>query len=95
MNNEDKILNQLSELTKAVYNNSIRTKRVEKALMGDPTIGHNGLVKRLEIQEDKSHETDKKFEKQEIEKAKQKWFAMGVGAGSGGFFAWLTKYLVG
>ncbi len=88
MSKEEEILIALQRLEKTVNNNSVRTQRIEKKLIGDKEMEIPGLIGEVEDL--------KKFKrKEELNKAKQRGIIAGISLAFGAFGTWIKQQFGG
>jgi hypothetical protein len=95
MTNEDKILEEIrlmrseqEALKKAVYSVSVRTKRLERSLVGDKDYSQKGVFAKVQEHEDF-------IIKHRLTESKRAGVIIGISAASGGLVAWLKSLIIG
>lgn len=80
-----KILSKLEDIEKQGANNSIRTQRIERLLIGDKDYDQKGIVH--DVADAKEY-----IQKDKQRKAQQTGMVIGVSAASGGLIAWIKSF---
>ena len=68
--------------------------RIEKSITGDPSMGHIGIVDRLDTYEAKTDAIERRLEKDDAKKSGALWViasAASVAGAIGGFVVWTMK----